>query len=170
MMFELLIGPIASGKSTWTARRAREGAIVLNDDSLVTSLHGGHYEMYDKKLKPLYKTIPLMLAGMTILAGRDVIIDSTNLTRAVRSRWIGMAKMYDVPVVGVVFDRKGPAEHAGRRTRSDDRGYDFDYWLKVARYHDSIYEAPDASEGFDNLVPIELATEMLEEGVWSTKG
>ena len=168
MMMELLIGPIASGKSTWTARRAREGAIVLNDDSLVTSLHGGHYDLYDKKLKPVYKTIPLMMAGMAVLAGRDVVIDSTNLTRAVRGRWIGMAKMYDIPVVGVLFDRKSPAEHAGRRANADDRGHGFDYWLNVARYHDSIYEAPDVSEGMDNLVPIEVATEMLSEGVWST--
>ncbi len=40
---ELLVGNIASGKSTWTAARAEQGWLTIENDSLLRSLHGGRY-------------------------------------------------------------------------------------------------------------------------------
>jgi predicted kinase len=167
-MIEILIGNIASGKSTWTTERAKQGALIINDDSIVESLHGGNYKLYSEELKPVYKGIGLMTAIMGAMQGRDLIIDSTNLTKARRARWIGMARMLDVPVVGIVFEQASPAEHAGRRVKHDARGYDFDHWLKIARMFAIQWQEPDISEGFDNLVPIEQARTMNIEGMWAT--
>ena len=53
-MLELLVGPIASGKSTYSNKAAKEGAIIVNDDAIVTALHGGDHTLYDKALKPRF--------------------------------------------------------------------------------------------------------------------
>ncbi len=40
MRVELLVGMIASGKSTYARRRAAEGAIIICDDAVKAALHG----------------------------------------------------------------------------------------------------------------------------------
>ena len=50
-MIKLLVGCIASGKSTYCRNAAKAGTIIINDDDIVNMLHGGQYGLYDKKLK-----------------------------------------------------------------------------------------------------------------------
>jgi hypothetical protein len=38
---QILVGPIASGKSTFARKRATEGALIINDDALAAILHAG---------------------------------------------------------------------------------------------------------------------------------
>ena len=36
---EILVGPIASGKSTYLKHRVSQGAITINDDAIVNAVH-----------------------------------------------------------------------------------------------------------------------------------
>jgi len=51
---QILVGMIASGKSTYSKHAARLGFIVVNDDAIVNAVHGEDYTLYDKKLKLLW--------------------------------------------------------------------------------------------------------------------
>ena len=160
MHLEVLIGPIASGKSTWTKERALEGALVSNDDSWVTAVHGGNYKLYNKKLKALYKSYEATTLNMGAVLGLDVIIDRTNLTRRMRSRYISLARSIDMPVIGIVFPIITAEVHAQRRASSDGRGHDYTYWLKVCKEHLEQYEPPDTNEGFDKLLTFTQASDL----------
>lgn len=148
-MIEILVGMIASGKSTYARKRAQEDAIIANGDSLVTSLHAGDYTLYDKELKILYKSLEHQIITVACSLGRDVIIDRTNLKRSSRERYYSIAKSLEIPCKVVIFPVESPKEHARRRSESDSRGYDYEHWLKVAQTHFSQWEDVSIEEPYD---------------------
>jgi predicted kinase len=151
-MVEILIGMIASGKSTYCRKRAEEGALIVNDDSIVTAIHGGNYKLYNHDLKLVYEAVGQAIINYgTVCNNKDIVIDRTNLKKSTRARYIMYADVLKTPVIAVTFPIETPEIHAKRRTDSDARGYDFDYWLKVAKAHLESYEEPSIDEGFAEL-------------------
>lgn len=154
-MVEILVGPICSGKSTFTRRRAAAGAVVVNDDAIVTAVHGGDYTLYSKALKPLYKQVEMCLIAGAASLGRDVVIDrANNMSPACRRKYVGFAKAIGQEVVAVVFPNAGPAEHARRRFAHDARGLTLDHWVKAAGHHEAGFATPDQLEGIDRVVSL----------------
>ena len=157
---EILIGTIASGKSTYCTKRAEQGAIIVNDDAIVTALHGGNYKLYNKNLKPLYKAVELSIMMHSLIGGLDVVIDRPNLTRASRAKYLAPAVAMEFQVGFVVFPFKEPKVHAIRRCTDNTRGYDFAYWRRVAEHQIGQYEPPEVDEG--QSYTWELVEEMEE--------
>jgi predicted kinase len=148
---EVLVGMIASGKSTYAKMRAAEGAVIINDDAIVLAVHGGDYSLYQDSFKPIYKGVELSLLSLAASSHRDVIVDNTNLTSSRRSRWAGLAHAFDYRAVCTHFPKDSVVEHAWRRYKSSNRGISAEKWFDIANRHDSEYECPSLSEGFDFL-------------------
>lgn len=149
-MIQVLVGMIASGKTTYSKIAAQEDYICMNDDAIVNMLHADQYTLYKEDLKPLYKTIENTIVGMALAMNKKVVIDrGLNVSKRARARWIAIAKSYDVPCEAVVFKNEGPQVHATRRASSDSRGYTYEQWLTVANKHNAEWETPTLSEGFD---------------------
>jgi len=154
LTLELLVGNIASGKSTYTKEKFQSAAnyLMVNDDSIVNLVHGGNYKLYDKNLKNLYKDIEHSIISAASGNNYNVVVDRPNHTYSMRRRYIGLAKSFDMSVHVILFGRMEPITHAYRRFNSDSRGYDLNYWEKVAKYHDENFQAPNKEkEGFDRL-------------------
>jgi len=155
----LLVGMIASGKSTYASVRAATfGDIVVNDDAMVMALHAGHYDLYDPSLKLLYKQMAIVSATTAIAMGRNVIIDALNHRVDTRTRWVSLARSIDVPINAVVFPRYMPAVHADRRHASDGRGLTYNHWFKAATEHAAEFQVVLPNEGFDRITPYQLST------------
>ncbi len=149
---EILVGMIASGKSTYARKRAATGAVIVNDDAVVLAVHGGDYTLYDKALKPLYKSTEYQIASTALAMGRDVVIDrGVNVSRAARRRWLALAESLDLPVEATVFPNMGHMEHARRRAAADPRGQNVEWWRQAAMRHESEWEVPTQEEGFDSV-------------------
>ena len=154
MRIQVLVGTIASGKSTYAKKQARDGWIIINDDALVNAVHGDQYGLYQRELKPLYKGLELCILHTAIAMGRDVLVDKgLNLTRNARQRWVAVARSLDVPIDCVLFPFSSAEVHAARRVASDHRGHSLEYWQKVAEHHISVYEPPTIDEGFVAIHP-----------------
>lgn len=151
-MIELLCGMIASGKSTYSKRRAREGAVIVNDDSIVMAVHAGQYDLYDESFKPIYKGIETNMVMLALAAGKDVVIDRPCESAKTRQRYVSLGHAFGVEVVCVVFDKDTAAVHAIRRFESDARGMSLETWLFVAESHERLFEHPSQEEGFDRLI------------------
>jgi len=153
---QVLVGTIASGKSTYSQNCALEGMVIVNDDALVTAVHGGKYTLYDRLLTPLYKTVENTILSTAIALNRPVVVDrGTNNKRSSRRRWIGLAHALNVPVVAVEFPAAAPEVHARRRCEDDPRDLSFADWLKIAERHLADYQPPTTEEGFDYVVTAE---------------
>jgi predicted kinase len=153
MKLEVLVGMIASGKSTYARRRALEGALVVCHDDLTAMLHAEY--RYEPALREAYRRMEESLTYQALLAGRDVVIDRTHLTRESRGRWLAWAMSLVArprSVVAVAFPGGPPEEHAARRYAADPRGRPLGEWLGVARHH-AEQAARDPldwrAEGFD---------------------
>ncbi len=154
---ELLVGMIASGKSTYARKRADEGALVVSHDDLTQMLHARY--RYEQGLRDVYRRMEEALALHAIKAGRDVVIDRTHLTLESRKRWIELARRespFTVPILAVVFPIESPLDHAGRRFETDPRGRSDEDWLRVAEHHYKQAQAEPISqwEGFDAILNI----------------
>ena len=151
-MIEVLIGTIASGKSTYAKNKAENGYIVINDDAIVNAIHGGLYHLYNEKLKPLYKSIENHILTTAIAMGKHVVIDrGLNNTRKSRARWIAIAHSLDCKITAITFPFWTPEKHAQLRFESDNRGCSYEFWLKAAKRHISEYEHPTYEERFDDI-------------------
>lgn len=150
MKIQVLVGMIASGKSTYARNAAKKGFLCVNDDAIVNMLHADDYTLYDKKLKTLYKSLENQAIGQILSTGRSVLVDrGLNCSAEGRQRWLALAKSFDVPCEAIVFPHDGVETHARRRRDSDARGHSYDYWLRVATVHNEGYKRPTVEEGFD---------------------
>jgi predicted kinase len=166
MRLEILCGMIASGKSTYALKRAREGAMIISHDDLTAMLHGEY--RYESGLRECYRRSEESLVMVAFDYGRDVIIDRTHLTREARKRWIDFAARLDwdevehgprPEVVAVVFPIEHPMIHARRRSDHDARGRSYPEWLEVAEHHhaQAMAEPIELSEGFDRIEWVDRA-------------
>ena len=161
---QILVGPIASGKSTYAKLMAIEGYITVNDDAIITALHGSDYRLYSKDLKPLYKNLETTIVCYSAALFKNVIVDrGVNISAKGRRRFIGMAHSLDMTCEAIVFDRHKPEIHAQRRFQYDNRGHSYEYWLEVAQEHDSKYEEATLDEGFDSIIPAKWALKFKNE-------
>jgi predicted kinase len=148
----VLVGMIASGKSTYCSKAVKHGCLVMSDDAIVNLLHANHYGLYDKSLKKLYKSIENHVASTALCLDRIVLIDrGLNVSKSSRRRWVALANCFDVPCKAIVFPKESPGTHACRRYYSDNRGHSYEYWEDVAKKHDEVYNEPTIEEGFDEI-------------------
>lgn len=168
MRLEVLVGPIASGKSSYARLRASEGALIVCHDDLTAMLHGEHRD--EPGLRECYRRMEESIAWAALSSGRDVVVDRDHLTRESRARWIAWARMYDslhwsgslgptTPVFAVAFPAASPEAHARRRFVADPRGRPYEEWLAVAEHHHarSLAEPLSAAEGFAEILDPEEA-------------
>ena len=149
MKLQVLVGMIASGKSSYARGAAQKGVICMNDDAIINMLHADDYTLYDKSLKVLYKSVENHIIGTALAMQRIVMVDrGLNVSIRGRKRWIALANSFDVPCEAIVFKNEGPEVHAIRRTQMDSRGHPFEYWIRVAKKHQSEYQEPSVDEGF----------------------
>jgi len=157
MKIQVLCGMIASGKSTYANNAARSGIICINDDAIVNMLHANNYNLYDEKLKILYKSIENNIISTVLSFGKTILIDrGLNVSVSGRKRWISLAKSFDVPCEAIVFKNYGAEIHAKRRFESDHRGLELETWISVAKRDDLIYVKPSVEEGFDSVEEIDF--------------
>lgn len=160
-MIEVLVGMIASGKSTYARRRADEGAIIISHDDLTEMLHARY--RYESRLREMYRRMEESLAWLALDNGRDVIIDRTHLTSESRDRWVKWAKVYNslstygyrkppIIVIAVAFPIEAPEVHA-RRRMNDHRARPYEEWLLIARHHveQARLEPLSDDEGFSEV-------------------
>lgn len=149
MKLQILVGPIAAGKSTYSLSAARQGVLCVNDDSIVNMLHANDYTLYNTNLKILYKSIENHIICMGTSMGKIVLVDrGLNCSLQGRKRWLAIANSFDIPCEAIVFKNDGPEVHAQRRFESDSRGHSIEYWKRVANIHNKAYSEPTLEEGF----------------------
>lgn len=149
---QVLVGMIASGKSTYCRNAAKNGFIIVNDDAIVNMVHADDYTLYSKGLKLLYKSTENHIISTALAMDRPVIVDrGLNISLRGRRRWIALANSFDIPCEAIMFHRDTDETHALRRSSKDSRGHTHDYWLGVAKKHSAEFVTPTKEEGFDSV-------------------
>lgn len=159
---QILCGMIAAGKSRYAKRAAETGILCLNDDAIVTMLHGGNYGGYNKGLKVLYKAIEHTIIDTGVALNKTILIDrGLNISKEARKRYLAMANSLDIKCEALWFENYGVGWHANLRYNKDNRGHSLEYWETVAKHHNENWEQPDMSEGFSKIVKLDWGSEVV---------
>src|SRR4051812_47615749 len=134
----ILIGLPAAGKTTFHKERFAPSHTHISKDLWPNV--GGRETRQQKMIDE------------TLAAGKSLVVDNTNPTRAERARIIGIAKVRNARVVGYYFDvstRTAVARNANRTGRS--KVPNVAIFTTAKRL-----QPPTRAEGFDELFRIEI--------------
>lgn len=160
MQIYLLVGNIASGKSTFVKQQLDKepDTLIVNDDLIVKAVHGNDYTLYNTKFKKLYKEIEYRIIQEAILQKVDLIIDRPCNKAKTRKRYTEFIRSFYLrkPTINFInFEFEGSFQHAIRRYKTDARGYSIEDWVGVADRIQSQFDPIDETEDFDQLYQAE---------------
>lgn len=125
--YVLMIGVALSGKTTYLKANFNHERVALS--------------FFDNDRKKELKYIEECLK-----TGKNVVIDDTNLTVAIRKQHIDLAKKYDAKVRGVLMNTSSALLEKRQKSRRDP------FPLAVIYKQLKQLETPVIEEGFDELI------------------
>ncbi|MEM9566308.1 MAG: TIGR03560 family F420-dependent LLM class oxidoreductase [Actinomycetota bacterium] len=154
----VLIGPSASGKSTWAGEHFREGQVLSTDHFRALTGAGADDQTAGTEAFALLD----QLLAVRLAKGLTTVVDSLGLDADRRAAWQRAAREAGVPCVAVGFDAEPAACHERNRQRANPIPKTvLDKQLRTWR---SVRDGLD-DEGFDAVVidpgPPRLVTESL---------
>jgi protein phosphatase len=147
----VLVGPAASGKSTFAARHFPATAIVSSDRCRAMLADDERNLSVSRQAFELFHRIIDMRLGLR----RLTVADSTALQRSARKALLEIGRRHGVPVVAIVFDLDADEcyEHDTRRDRRVGRAI-VERHVRLLR--EALKTMPE--EGFDEVVVLDAAT------------
>lgn len=145
----IFTGNIGCGKSLLASKFAKNGYVIVNNDSLTKMVGGGDYGLYDLNKKPVYQIVEQILIEKSLENGFSVVIDRTCVSKKTRSKFIKIGKKYKANIISYDWG-PGTIKDLKRRNR-DPRGISVRTWKNVFDYRFKEYEKPIMAEGFDQI-------------------
>lgn len=151
----MLVGPVASGKSTWTKNflKAYPDTVVVSTDDILeewAERDGITYtESFDKYIGAAGKEMNRRVSE-AIFKNNDVIWDQTNMTVKARKRKIKQFKDYYKTAVVFFVDDEEQKRRLDARAKATGKFIPQHIVENMAK----SYVRPSKEEGFDKIVDI----------------
>jgi predicted kinase len=155
MQVVILVGLPGSGKSTFYAQRFAATHVHVSRDNFPNNRNPGRRQA--------------VLLEEALTAGRDVVVDNTNLRAADRAPIIDAARRHGASVVGYAFE-PDVARCRERNRKRQGRARVPDVAIYAAR---KKLEPPSRAEGFDALIRVRARDDQgfeLDEAVETAEG
>lgn len=155
MQVVILVGLPGSGKSTFYAERFAATHVHVSPDNFPNNRNPGRRQA--------------TLLEEALVAGRDVVVDNTNLRAADRAPIIEAARRHGATVIGYAFEAD-VAKCRERNRKRQGRARVPDVAIYAARKR---LEPPSHAEGFDALVRVRARDDQgfdLEDAVVTREG
>jgi F420-dependent oxidoreductase-like protein len=111
----VLVGPPASGKSTWAAEQLRPDLVVSSDRLRALVGEGEHDQRAGNDAFEILDSVVERRLRRRLFT----VVDTLGSDAARRARWIELARRNDVPVVAVVFDTSAAECRARNKAREE---------------------------------------------------
>jgi predicted kinase len=98
----ILVGPPASGKSTWGKEFAKKNNVVYVSTDEIRGEIGK--DESDQSVSDVAFVIAKNRVAKSLFQGNHTMIDATNINRKSRRDWVNMKKSYGAYVVAVTFE------------------------------------------------------------------
>ncbi len=149
----ILVGNIGSGKTTLCKKLAEEGNVIISQDDLRYSIGAGQY-IFNESYEPLIKRSSRVLAYSFMEKGIPLVIDETNMSRIIRSRYLSIAELYEYKIKAIIFPALSKEESVHRRLQSNHGNTPKVVWEEVWDKFNDMYEEPTKLEGFDEIIKL----------------
>ena len=148
--FAILAGLPGSGKSSLAKRlHAEDGFFVVSSDGIRLALNAGVYPRDDQNgsytlLEPIVWGLVDQAVANLLRAGKNVAIDATNLTQALRANWRDLARAVAPDIRVVIWWCNGNWDSAHRW--AEERGHNLAEYLAIRGRLEAGVEPPIAQE------------------------
>lgn len=164
----IMVGNIASGKSTWIRRVLDTNLfnddkyIVVSKDAIRRMIGAGKY-VFNEKLEPAIHTSAIDMVANFMRLDINIIIDETNMDKATREILLILTTKFR-PALGYEYHTIAAVVPYLERGSSLDRrmagkelawGHCRKVWAEVWDRKNTAYEEPKRSEGFDEIWKIQ---------------
>lgn len=152
MELTLLVGNVGTGKSTYTKtymKTRQKNTVVVDTDSIIKMFGGTGEYNFDKDKRNLCRQTKIAIIKTALNMGYNVVLDTTNMSKEMRTPYIDIAKELNTRVSAVDF---GPGSYESlKRRQSEGRGVTKEQWEVVHNLFVSQYQPPQLSEGFTTI-------------------
>jgi len=154
----VLVGPAASGKSTWAAAQFRPEQVVSSDDIRALVGEGPHDQ---RASKDAFDVLDLVLERR-VKRRLLTVVDTLGLDGPRRRAYVELARRYAIPCIAVAFDTA--AAECRRRNRQRARRVPDHVLSAQLRSWDAVRAMLD-DEGFDSVTGPE-DVEVVPQALW----
>jgi F420-dependent oxidoreductase-like protein len=153
----VLVGPPASGKSTWAATHLRDDVVVSSDRLRAIVGEGEH----DQRAGTDAFDVLELVVERRVKRGLLTVVDTLGTDQKRRRRWVELARAHGLPVIAVVFDVDDKQLRARNKAREEPVPTAFmtqqlQAWPAV--------RASVADDGFDEVVVADDDVEIVARG------
>ena len=146
----ILVGNIASGKTTLVKDLVKLGYLVLSRDDIRYMLGGGEY-IWDTNLEKIIKDIQLSLLRKIVRKKYDVVIDGTNMSMMSREDALAIANKAGYETIAYVMPKISKKKSVERRLANNHGNTTKKQWEDIWLKFDMWYEEPTHEEGFNKI-------------------
>ena len=143
----IMVGLPGSGKSSEAVRIQEEendDLIIVNKDALRTGINGGVY-VFDKEKEGLIHSFTESMIVQSLLSGRGVIVDETNILKQRRKKIIDLVRRVS-PQVKIEYIWCNENYNCLKYRMRDSRGVGESIWKEVIDGMRDRFECPDEKE------------------------
>jgi predicted kinase len=149
----VLVGNIGSGKSFYSKKLVKEGYRIVSRDSLRSMINAGDY-VFDRDKEPIVHEMTVRCVYALLSQFENIVIDETNVSKKMRSKYIEMAKKWDYELEAHVLPMISKEESIQRRMNDNHGDNSKETWEEVWDRFDNRYCEPTIEEGFDEVVKL----------------
>jgi predicted kinase len=153
----LTCGLPGAGKSTWSRKKAENDSmvVILSKDAFRNMIKGTY--VFDTLYEPMINALTEGSIYHILDSGFDLIIDETNLTPEMRTKWLRVVDDTNIKVRKICIWLTETQANLENRLR-DARGYDAAKWTEVIERMRERFIPPTLSEGFDEIIQMPMGS------------
>jgi len=147
------VGLPGTGKSTYIKRKYNDYLIVSNDsivDRLAKKLGASYNQMFDALGRDNIIEMGKQDFTRALKTGRNIVLDNTNLTKAIRKQYIKLAPDYKKTALVFQLSKSELNKRLKLREKKTGKHIPPDVMEKMMK----DYEEPSKAEGFDEIIKV----------------
>ena len=149
----ILVGNLGSGKTTFCKKLAKQDYVIVSRDDLRYSIGAGTY-LYNEAYEPCIRDASIELARSFMQLGVPLVIDETNISSSIRSKYLHLAKLYKYKTTAMLLPKLSMKRSITRRLKNNHGDTPANVWKNVWSTFDMMYEKPTKAEGFNKIIQL----------------
>ena len=152
----VLVGNVATGKSTYAKTIIPKGYICMSRDAIRYMIGAGKY-IFNTTLEPDIFASEVAILNQFMPSGINIVVDEVGMSPRLRKRYLDLAEQYHYKVEAHIMPKTTLEEAIKRKMNGsgcNHGNYQAKTWEVIWHKFDQAYIRPTKGEGFNKIVDV----------------